>query len=105
MTTLHESPPGVFACAKGAPEVILEACARQLTEDGEVTLDARRRDAILATAHQVVDLLPAAEVGCCVLTDRGELCRDEPAGLASALADGTIRFHAGSIRGAVPRVH
>ncbi len=34
MTTLHETPDGVAAYAKGAPEVIVQSCARQLTERG-----------------------------------------------------------------------
>ena len=34
MTTLHETPDGVVAYAKGAPEVIVQSCVRQLTERG-----------------------------------------------------------------------
>jgi hypothetical protein len=60
---------------------------------------------MLAAAHQVIDALPASEVGRCVLTDRGELCRDTRDDLANSLARGAIRFHTGTIRGAVPRVH
>ena len=109
------------ACGKDpgfSPKSILEQAARgaryaapeidALDFEGEapdaVTL-ARRWHAILATAQQVVDALPAADVGRCVLTDRGELCRDDPTALESALAHGRVRFHAGSIRGALPRVH
>ena len=33
MTTLHEGPQGVVAYAKGAPEVILGSCTRQLTDE------------------------------------------------------------------------
>ncbi len=53
MTTVHESPAGAFACAKGAPEVILDACTFQLTEHGEVPLDAACRDAIRETAQRL----------------------------------------------------
>ena len=66
---------------------------------------SRRWHTILATAHEVVNVLPTADVGRCVLTDRGALCRDAPRALAIAVAQGRIRFHTGSIRGALPRVH
>jgi len=47
MTTLHSLAGGVTAYAKGAPEVILESCERQLTADGESHLDATSRSVIL----------------------------------------------------------
>jgi Ca2+-transporting ATPase len=53
MTTLHSLPSGVVAYAKGAPEVILASCAWQLTETGEVTLEAPGRERILETARQM----------------------------------------------------
>jgi Ca2+-transporting ATPase len=34
MTTVHQTPTGVVAYAKGAPEVILDACATQVTAQG-----------------------------------------------------------------------
>ena len=34
MTTLHAMPEGMVAYSKGAPEIILDSCERQLTEDG-----------------------------------------------------------------------
>ena len=51
MTTLHETSDGVVAYAKGAPEVILSACTRQLTVSGETELDADARDALLEVAQ------------------------------------------------------
>jgi Ca2+-transporting ATPase len=51
MTTLHETPDGGVAYAKGAPEVILAACTRQLTRGGEAELDENARAALLETAH------------------------------------------------------
>jgi Ca2+-transporting ATPase len=51
MTTLHETPNGVIAYAKGAPEVILASCARHLTASGEAELDADAREAVLETAQ------------------------------------------------------
>jgi Ca2+-transporting ATPase len=53
MTTVHQSPTGAFACAKGAPEVILDGCTFQLTERGETRLDAASRDAIRETAQRM----------------------------------------------------
>lgn len=47
MTTVHQCAGQLLACSKGAPEVILAACARQLTAVGEVELDAGRRAQVL----------------------------------------------------------
>ena len=52
-TTLHETPESVVAYAKGAPEVILESCTRQLSAAGETALDADARQALLAAAQQL----------------------------------------------------
>ena len=35
MTTLHDGPDGIVAYSKGAPEIILDSCAWQLTAIGE----------------------------------------------------------------------
>ena len=53
MTTLHDTSDGTIAFAKGAPEVVLESCTRQLTSSGEAPLDAAGRDAVLATAREM----------------------------------------------------
>jgi Ca2+-transporting ATPase len=53
MTTVHETPNGSVAYAKGAPEVVLEACTRQLTASGETALDGEGREALLETARQM----------------------------------------------------
>jgi Ca2+-transporting ATPase len=51
MTTLHRGADGrSVACAKGAPEVILDACATSLTATGPAALDAGQRQAILDAA-------------------------------------------------------
>jgi len=47
MTTLHSAPDGIFACSKGAPEVVLAACTRQLTVSGTEPLAADTREALL----------------------------------------------------------
>src|SRR5215207_201005 len=53
MTTLNATPDGSVAFAKGAPEVILGACTRQLTGSAETPLDGAARDALLSTARQM----------------------------------------------------
>jgi P-type Ca2+ transporter type 2C len=52
-TTLHEMPERVVAYAKGAPEVIVESCTRQLSATGETALDADAREALLGTAQEL----------------------------------------------------
>ena len=52
-TTLHETPQSMLAYAKGAPEVILESCVRQLSATGETELDADARRALLGAAQQL----------------------------------------------------
>jgi Ca2+-transporting ATPase len=53
MTTVHEGPSGIFACAKGAPEVLVTACVAEQTPHGPVTLDAPARERILAAAQRM----------------------------------------------------
>ena len=51
MTTLHETPAGLIAYSKGAPEFILDSCTRQLTEAGETELRGAGKAEILDTAQ------------------------------------------------------
>ena len=53
MTTLHTLGDGRVAYAKGAPEVVLESCSRQLTSQGEVTLEEVDRKAILDAVREM----------------------------------------------------
>jgi P-type Ca2+ transporter type 2C len=53
MTTLHTGASGEIAYSKGAPEIILESCARQLTAEGEKPLDPASREKILEAARQM----------------------------------------------------
>jgi P-type Ca2+ transporter type 2C len=53
MTTLHETPDGMVAYAKGAPEVILGDCTRQLDASGETALDDANREKVLAAAREM----------------------------------------------------
>lgn len=51
MTTLHETPDGVTAYGKGAPEVILQSCEFELSEQGIRPLDEARRAEVLEVAR------------------------------------------------------
>jgi P-type Ca2+ transporter type 2C len=57
MTTLHTTSDGVTAYSKGAPEIILDSCVRQLTDAngaaGETPLDAASKAKILDAARQM----------------------------------------------------
>ncbi len=53
MTTLHETPDGVVAYSKGAPEIIVQSCTLQLTDDGVEPLDDARRAEVLDRARQM----------------------------------------------------
>src|SRR5688572_20712251 len=53
MTTLHETPEGVTAFAKGAPEVIVQSCAFEMTADGKKPMDEARRAAVLEVARDM----------------------------------------------------
>ncbi len=53
MLTLHETPKGVTAYAKGAPEIIVQSCVRHSTDRGEETLDDGRRTEVLEVARRM----------------------------------------------------
>jgi len=53
MTTLHKTEGGLTAYAKGAPEVILGSCERQLTAEGIMPLNAGGREKVLALAQEM----------------------------------------------------
>jgi Ca2+-transporting ATPase len=53
MTTLHTTPQGNIAFSKGAPEVILENCAREETAAGDGLLDAARKQELLEIAREM----------------------------------------------------
>ena len=64
----------------------------------------RRWHRLLDQSREVVSLLPGAEVGRCVLGLDDSLCRSTPEDLPRALERGELRFHRGSLRGALPVV-
>jgi Ca2+-transporting ATPase len=53
MTTLHETEEGVIAYAKGAPEILLNACTNICTEEGEAPLARGTRAEILHVAQEM----------------------------------------------------
>ena len=80
MTTLHLDPAGgLLACAKGAVEVILDACTHWLTAWGEATLDDAARTLIRAEAERMAEgamrvLAVAAKTGAEAETAERGLC-------------------------------
>ena len=58
----------------------------------------------LTEAEGIVSRLPPSEAGTCVLEKEGGLFRGGVEALEAALARGGLRFHRGSIRGALPRL-
>jgi hypothetical protein len=54
------------------------------------------------TLHPFVDLLPADEVGKCVIDANNRLISEPPDRLRVALAEGRVRYHAGRLGGALP---
>lgn len=53
-------------------------------------------------AREVVSVLPADQVGTCVLDADGQPCRAHPKDLPALLADGALMFHQGTLRGVMP---
>ena len=65
MTTLHAGADGRVAYCKGAPEVILASCSRQVTADGETSLDEAGIHAIREAAKAMAkDALRVLAVAC-----------------------------------------
>ena len=58
----------------------------------------------LSTAAEIVDMLPAEEIGRCLLSEGGDLFRGDSAASRVAVAARRLRFHPGAIRGAMPRL-
>ena len=97
------------------PSAIIEEAARS-TRYSQAELDAldfdgpspdaaqlsRRWHAAVAEARKLIELLPAAQAGKCVLDRELALARYDEAALVLALREGTVMFHEGRIRGAFP---
>lgn len=59
---------------------------------------------MLESAERVVELLPPDDAGKCVLARNSTLYRGDESALVEALRRNEIAYHAGSIRGAFPRI-
>lgn len=108
------------ACAKDpgfSPVAILEEAARSgrysaeevgqldfVGDPPDATAMSRKWREILRTAHEIVAALPPGEIGTCVLTSSGALCRFTAAELRDAIPRQALVFHRGRIRGALPRI-
>jgi hypothetical protein len=57
---------------------------------------------IMEEARLIVETLPASETGRCVLRPDGTLYTGDARSLREDLASGAVRYHRGSIRGALP---
>ncbi|MBA4387233.1 MAG: hypothetical protein C0404_04585 [Verrucomicrobia bacterium] len=58
---------------------------------------------MLREAAEIVDLLPPEHVGTCVMDENGFLLKLGKTGLEEAMRLSRVRFHAGSLRGSLPR--
>jgi len=107
------------ACGKDPgynPMSLLAIIRRQHYSEAEVrTLDFEGRPpdaaALGRTWHNALDvaaavsrLLPAEQVGTCVLSQQHELYRGDPESLAESIEQGGLFFHNGQIRGSWPTV-
>lgn len=108
------------ACGKDpgfSPGAILEHAARSGRYSVEEVLElsfsgeppdagelSQKWHAILSRANAVVALLPAEEVGRCVLTGAGNLYRGDASELRGALDRQEVLFHSGRVRGAYPQI-
>ena len=65
---------------------------------------SRKWIAMMDEAQSIVDTLPAEHAGKCVLAATGALFPGGPVELRHALAKGELRFHTGTLRGALPNM-
>jgi hypothetical protein len=65
---------------------------------------SRQWQAMWREAREIVAVLPPAEIGKCLLNERGDLFVGDSADLRAALAAGAVRYHEGRIRGALPQL-
>jgi len=107
------------ACGKDpgfSPASVLEHASRttrysaaeiaQLAFDGappDAASLSRRWHEMLRGASEIIARLPAEHAGRCVLDHSGRLCRAPASELQALLAAGSLIFHAGRIRGVLPR--
>jgi hypothetical protein len=100
------SPTSLLAQAR-------RSCRYSATEISRLTFEGPPPDAsslgrqwheMMDEAKEIIDLLPGDQAGMCVMDSQGELFRGGPKTLADALREDGLRFHAGSIKGALPKM-
>ncbi len=105
VVALNDAPPRFrLAAAAGTGHYSAEEVA-QLDFAGappDARALSRTWKKLLTEAEAIIEVLPADEVGKCVLARGGSLYRTGAGGLRSALARGELVFRPGSIRGALP---
>lgn len=65
---------------------------------------ARHWHGMLDEARELVSMLPAAETGRCILDSDGKLFLGDKHSLGRAIGNGGLRFHSGSLHGALPGI-
>lgn len=55
MTTMHNTPQGIMAYSKGAPEMVLDSCSHILSGGQEKALTEKDKAAVLESARQMAD--------------------------------------------------
>jgi hypothetical protein len=70
----------------------------------DVAALGRQWHGMLKEAIEIIELLPAEYAGTCVLDYKANLFRGGPEVLAGALSEKAVRFHAGMIGGAFPKI-
>lgn len=84
-----------------APELAALDFAGSPPEAAELS---QKWHAMLAEGRELVALLPPLEAGRCVLDNGGDLFKGNARELRRALDGNEVRFHVGSIHGALPRL-
>ena len=108
------------ACGKDpgfSPAAILEQAGRSArysnveiealsfsSEHPDAATLSRAWHAMLEEGRDIVRGLPPAESGKCILNSEGELFRGTLPELSQALQTNSLRFHEGTLRGALPRI-
>jgi hypothetical protein len=91
----HASRSGRYS----APEVAELAFEGTPPDAGELS---RKWHRAIEEARVIIDALPSAQSGTCVLVERNELCRISSDRLPAAVEAGQLSFLEGSIRGVLP---
>ena len=108
------------ACGKDpgfSPASILEHAARtsrySIAEVAGLAFEGDPPDAaelsrtwhrMLVDAKVITETLPSMQAGTCVLSLNGDLCRAVPSDLPALVAEGSLLFHTGTIRGVFPQL-